>query len=361
MRISQRLTKPISAFFFLMLFAFPASTNYKLRDFGFGGGGEDELTSPNYKLEGILGEPSGEAIGTNFNLGGGLFSTQQASVPPAPTFENNSNFYNKLHFVIDPTGNPSDAEFAIAISDDDFVTTNFVQSDNTVGGTLGSEDFQTYANWGGASGEFVIGLAQDTTFKIKVKARHGEFSETDFGPESSAATVTPSISFSIGGVSSGTSLEGVITDITTTTNQAPFGNLTFNQVVEAASLLTISTNAVSGYQVTVYQLADFKKSSGTLFPYVSGTNPSPSTWPVSVVTGAYGYHTSDASLGEGTADRFLADDTWAKFEATAFEVAFNSVPVTAEETHVVYSLETGSGQEAGSYSHSIVFIATGVF
>ncbi|OGC37706.1 hypothetical protein A2V54_02190 [candidate division WWE3 bacterium RBG_19FT_COMBO_53_11] len=356
-----RKAKTFSAFFLFILFSFPASTNFELRDFGFGSGGEGGLTSPNYQLEGILGEPGGESTGNNSNFLGGLLSTQQASVPPAPTFENNGNYYNKLHFVVDPGDNPSDAEFAIAISDDNFATTNYVQSDNTVGGTLGSEDYQTYADWGGASGEFVIGLSQDTTYKIRVKARQGEFSETGYGPESSAATVTPSISFSIGGVSSGTSLEGVIIDVTTTATQAPFGELTFDQVVEAASALTVSTNAVSGYQITVYQLGSFKKESGTPFPYVSGTNPIPSSWPASVVTGAYGYHTSDESLGEGTADRFLSDDTWAKFESGAYEIGYNSSPVINEVIYTIYSIETGTGQEEGGYSHSIVFIATGVF
>lgn len=361
MELFFRKAKAFSALFLFVFFVFPASTNYKLRDFGFGSGGEDKLTAPNYQLEGILGELGDESAGANFTFLGGLLSTQQASVPPAPTFENNGNYYNKLHFVITPGDNPSDAGFAIAISDDDFFTARYIQNDNTVGATLGPEDFQTYADWGGASGEFVIGLSQDTTYKIKVKARQGEFSETGFGPEAGAATVTPSVSFSINGVSSGTTLEGVTTNITTTSTQASFGSLAFNQFVVGASSLIVSTNAVAGYRITAYELGVLKTEDDVTFPYVSGTNPSPSAWPASVSTGSYGYHTSAESLSDGTSDRFLPDDTWARFESNPYEVAYNSGPATSEETSVVYAVEVGGAQQAGSYSHSVVFIATGVF
>ncbi len=37
-----------------LLFAFPVSTNYQLKDFGYGGGVADG-TSSNYALEGIVG------------------------------------------------------------------------------------------------------------------------------------------------------------------------------------------------------------------------------------------------------------------------------------------------------------------
>jgi len=347
---------------FFVLLVFPSSTNYKLRDFSFGAGGEGDSVSANYRVQGIMGEVSGDELsGTNYDLGPGLIFSQQANVPAAPTFENTANFYNKLHFVVDPSGNPSDATFAIAISDDNFVTTNYIQNDNTIGSTLGAEDYQTYAAWGGASGEFVIGLAPDTTYTIKVKALHGIFTETDFGPIATASTVSPSITFTLGGVASGTALEGVTTDITTTANQVAFGELAFNQSTEGANSLTITSNAVSGYTVTVDQTDAFKAVSGTTYPQVSGTNTAPSSWPASVTTGAYGYHTSDESLGTGTANRFLADDTFAQFETVAREVAFNSAPVTSEVTNIVYSIEAGLGQVADNYSHLITYIATGVF
>lgn len=44
---------------FLLLFVFPASTNYRLDGYGFGGGGEENMTSSNYAIDGIAGGQSG--------------------------------------------------------------------------------------------------------------------------------------------------------------------------------------------------------------------------------------------------------------------------------------------------------------
>ncbi len=192
----QRLFSLQAGFF--LIFVFPASTNYQLKDFGFGSGGAGNATSGSYAIDGISGEQSGGNLdGTTYDLGSGLLFTNQANVPPAPTFTNPSNYYNKLKVVLDTGSNPSDTLFAIAISTDDFVTTNYVQSDDTVGASLGIEDYQTYTNWGGASGTLIIGLATSTTYKVKVKAWQGKFTETGYGPIATAATVTPQMTFDI--------------------------------------------------------------------------------------------------------------------------------------------------------------------
>jgi hypothetical protein len=346
-----------------IVFASPESTNYTLEDYSFGAAGNNDSDSANYSVQGVLGEvETGRSKGTNYDIGGGFNFILQAPVPPAPTFTNPASHYNKLKVVLDTGGNASDAKFAIAISNDNFTAdTRYVQSDNTVGLSLGLEDWQTYASWGGASGNFIIGLAQSTTYYVKVAAKHGEFTESEFGPVSSAATVDSNITFAIGGVASGQTIEGATTDISTSSTVAAFGELPFNQVREGASSLTVTTNAASGYTVTVAQTGNLISTSATVFPYVSGTNASPITWPNSLTTGAYGYHTSDAVLGTGTTSRFSADNTFAQFDGTAREVAYNAGPVTSEVTHMLYSIEVGFAQEAGSYSHTITYIATGVF
>lgn len=184
---------------FLLIFAFPASTNYQLKDFGFGSGGVDNATSGSYALDAISGEQSaGNLDGTTYDLGSGLLFTNQANVPSAPTFTNPSNYYNKLKIVLDIGGNPSDTKFAIAISTDNFVAdTRYVQSDDTVGATLGNEDYQTYTNWGGASGTLIIGLLSGTEYKVKVKAWQGKLTETGYGPTATATTVSPQMTFDI--------------------------------------------------------------------------------------------------------------------------------------------------------------------
>jgi len=69
----------------------------------------------------------------------------KANVPGAPTFTNPSNYYNKLKIVIKHSSNPTDAQYAIAVSNDNFVSnTKYVQSDTTLGTT---PVWQTYTSW----------------------------------------------------------------------------------------------------------------------------------------------------------------------------------------------------------------------
>lgn len=176
--------------------ALPSTSNYELRDYGFGSGGGTTGTS-NYQLEGIAGEQSGQdTASTNYGLGPGLLETQQANVPSL-ALSNPNNSYSALRVIVTPAGNPSDALFMIAISSDSFATTQYVQNDGTVGASLGIEDYQTYAAWGGATGSNIIGLNPDTTYQVKARAMTGEFTETGYGPTSSAATANVTLTFDI--------------------------------------------------------------------------------------------------------------------------------------------------------------------
>lgn len=176
----------------------PNSTNYQLNNYNYGSGGTSSSNSTNYSLNATTGEASNsESTSTNYKTRSGNNNVQQAHVPTAPTFTNPANYYNKLHFVVATSNNPSDTKFSIAISDDNFVTTRYIQNDNTVGNVRGLEDYQTYAAWGSGSGQLVTGLTPGTTYKIKVNAFQGDFTETEYGPTATAATVAPSITFDI--------------------------------------------------------------------------------------------------------------------------------------------------------------------
>lgn len=234
--------------FFSPFFAqLPASTNYELNSYGIGSGGTGGATSSTYSLEAITGEASGTQLSSaTYKTNPGFIATQQANVPGAPTFVNSGNWYDKLHITINDGGNPSDAKFAIAISTDDFVSTNYVQSDNTVGPALGTEDYLTYAGWGGASGVDIIGLVSSTTYKVKVKATAGKFSESAYGPIASAATVGRQLSFDI---------DVSATDSDTSPPYATnLGTLIVNTVVDGPEKiwLDFATNANSGGKIYIY-------------------------------------------------------------------------------------------------------------
>ncbi len=234
-KTNKKFFASVALMFFL---AMPASTNYKLKDYGFGTGGTGDSSSANYSLEAITGEVSEDQLtGTNYKAGPGLIFMGQANVPIAPTFDNPANYYNKLRLIINESGNPSDTIFAVAISTDNFVSdTRYVQNDNTIGSTLGSEDYQTYANWGGASGEYIIGLTADTTYYVKVKAMQGKFSETGYGPVDSAVTVNPTLSFGIN------------------INSIDFGDLVPGSVNSSPQnvIVSFATNGENGGKIYVY-------------------------------------------------------------------------------------------------------------
>jgi len=106
----------------LLLFAaLPGTANYRLNSYGFGSGGGTGSTS-NYALEGKTGEISGQTSATaNYKILPAYIGTRQANVPKLTSLDNNGGvYYNKLHFVIDTQGNPTDAKFALEISTDNF-------------------------------------------------------------------------------------------------------------------------------------------------------------------------------------------------------------------------------------------------
>jgi hypothetical protein len=237
----------------LLFAAMPASSNYGLHNYGFGSGGTSGSSSSSYKLNATTGETSNvQSTSTTYKARSGNNNSLQANVPNAPTFTNPSSYYDRLKFVVSPGGtSPTDTKYAIAISSDGFATTKYVQADDTINAT---KVYQTYAAWGGASGQFALGLTYSTTYQMKVKAMQGNFTETEFGPTASASTVAPSITFSIQ------------TDATSTPPfTTAFGNLLPATVTTANNKIwaNLGTNANGGATVYLSSLNAGLKSART--------------------------------------------------------------------------------------------------
>src|SRR5690606_20728833 len=134
-RMMKRLRRLSSIVISLSFLVIPTSSNYSLRELDFGaGGGTGE--SANYSFEGIVNEQGGPMSGTAYNGGLGFGFTQMSFVPQAPSVTNPGNYYNKLHVTIDPSGNPSDALYALAISSDGFATVSYIKADHGIGSSL---------------------------------------------------------------------------------------------------------------------------------------------------------------------------------------------------------------------------------
>ncbi len=179
-----------------MIFAaFSSSSTRVLNSYSIGPGGTNSATSTTYKAQANAGEISGTANSTTYTVHSGAVQTEQLNVPLAPTLSNGSGtYYNELQFTINVGILPTDTTYAIAVSTNNFVTTNYVQATGILGG---SPVFQSYTAWGGGSGSYMTGLSNSSSYEVKVGAMQGLFTNTEYGPYASSTTTAPSITFSI--------------------------------------------------------------------------------------------------------------------------------------------------------------------
>jgi len=340
------------------LWVFPASTNFQLKSFEFGGGG-GTLSSTNYTTEATLGETSTASMSSqNFKTGAGLIFVQQANVPGAPTFTNDGSWYNKLHIIINQSNNPSDTTYAIAISPDNFATTQYVQNDNTVGPTLGIEDFQTYAQWGSGTGEDIIGLTPGVTYTVKVKARQGNYTESPYGPTATAATVNPSLTFDIdigGAVDPGN---------TNPPYQIAVGDLSSGVVTTATDRVWIDldTNANSGGYVYIYDQYGGLRSTNANYTISSGSNN------LSSVTEGFGLQaattaqTSGGPLAKVSPYNGVSDNVGIVNTTIREIFSTTSSPITGGRGSIALKSKVGVTTPASAdYTDTLTFIAAATF
>jgi hypothetical protein len=325
--------------------------------------GADSSASTNYgSRDSISDIETGESSGTAWKSILGFQPGAYPGIPGLPTLTNTGGLlYDSLDFII-ATGNgqQTDTTYAIAISPDDFVTTYFIQTDDTINT---SEAWQTYSGWNSGTGELVTGLQPSTTYKIKVKARYGPDSESGYSQTASATTSGPNLTFAINGINSGTTIAGLTTNVSSTSNSMGFGTLTIGDGNPniAAQSVTVSTNASGGYTTTVTQDGNLRTDTGDEIAVVPGTNATPAAFGTGITQGRFGYHSTDSALCTGTTGRFTVNDTFAALDTTPYEIACNSGIVTNEVTQIVYKLVIGTLQEAGNYQNVLTYIATATY
>jgi hypothetical protein len=340
----------------LIVFVFPASTNYKLQGYGFGSGGEENATSTNYALDAMTGETGAKnLVGANYSLGAGLSYAQQADVPAAPTFDNPSDYYDKLRLILNTGGNASDALFAVAISSDNWSTTQYVQSDMTVGSVLGSEDYRTYASWGSGTGSSVLGLVSNTTYKVKAKAIHGKFTETGYGPEASAATSTAKLSFDI---------DVSATDTETTPPfTVSFGNLIAGTVTDSPVKVWVdfATNGNSGGKVFV------SGKNGGLSSVSAGSLITAATGDLASLSSGYGAQGYSATQGAGgpfgiLTPYDLSGSNVGVLDSSSREIFSSAYPITSGRASFLLKAKSSSvTPAAGDYTDTLTVVTAANF
>jgi hypothetical protein len=335
------------------LAAQPATNTYKLNSYGFGSGGTSNSSTGNYSLEGITGEISSQADSTStYTLKPGYVETQQANLPKV-TLSNPSNYYDKLLFVIDTQGNPTDALYALQVCvGADWVagscgtTTLYVKSDHTLGASLAFADYQTYSSWGSGSGTTIIGLTPGTTYYIRAKATQGKFTESGYGPSSNATTSAQSITFCLfAGASCGSG------------STTSFSNLVAGSVSNSSPNLgvTFATNADSGGSIYVYSTG---KLQSTTVP--SGTINS-ATADLSVAASGYGARVTSAPSftitpaygGSGNNVGIISTTINTMLDATS--------PINSSATIQLQAKASNTTPAASDYADTITVIAAARF
>lgn len=329
----------------LLIFgSFSASPNLDLNSYSVGPGGTNNSSSTTYTAQGNLGEQTNQSTaGTSLTANGGAVKAEQLNVPLAPTLSNGSNtFYDKLLVTINTGILPSDTTYALAISTDNFTTTNYVQASGVIGS---SPVYQTYTAWGGASGTYIVSLATSTTYEVKVAAKQGLFTNTEYGPFASAATVSPSISFSL------------------SPSTVNLGSLTSGSVITSGSPVTFNfaTNANSGGSVYVAGQNNGLKSNHT------GHTISALTGNLAVASEGFGLQGVSATQTSG--GPFGID---APYNGTASNVGTETttyVPVFSTTSSIVggvgtlnFLAKSASNDPAGQdYQEILTFVASASF
>ncbi len=179
-----------------------------------------------------------------------------------------------------------------------------------------------------------------------------------------SATVDPTFTFVISPVGASTAIGGVTTTVASTVTTLPFGNLTAGTPKYAAHRLNVTTNANSGYTVTMRMEAQMAGTyaGNNIDPYAapSTTWATPTAWtePTGATpntdTGWIGAYSTDADLTQ-----FVTPATFGPVNATnnkVMESAASDNGITA--VHVAYAIEANVYQPADVYTGTLVYTAT---
>jgi len=188
------------------------------------------------------------------------------------------------------------------------------------------------------------------------------------------ASVDTSLTFTVAGVASGTTINGVTTTLPSTATALTFGTLPLNSPVTMGQQLTLATNAQNGFTVTVVENQDLTSQTGAKIYLFSNGNvtstPSPWTSPTNVLDspntyGHFGLTSNDADLnaGEFTSATFVGN-----FQSTSSRAVFHHTGPADGSTQnkglasVAYRIQITALQAAATdYTNILTYVATPVF
>ena len=185
------------------------------------------------------------------------------------------------------------------------------------------------------------------------------------------ANVSTTFTFTVSGLATSSMLNGTSTTRTTTATSIPFGTLTAGVIQTAAQRLNVTTNAIQGFAVTVFQDANLLSSTGAdIDGFANGTyTNTPAVWtaPTNNIAneatwGHWGLTSEDDEGGnEFSSNKWVAASTTPRTIFTHSGPADGVTPMIGSTT-VGYQVQITPLQEAGDdYSTVLTYVATPTF
>lgn len=234
-------------------------------------------------------------------------------------------------------------------------------------------------------------VGQADVYQVNIQTRSGsttiESRDVTVAPVEGvlvSATVDETLSFTVAGVASSTSVCGQTTDIGTTAFAVPWGTLTAsNTFQEAAQQLTVSTNAPSGYTVKMEENDQMGKDGTVCTGSTAGesvscikdttcdsgscSESSSADWAVPSNNGL-GFSMAnssgtDAAFSYNESGRTFSTRQIADMEAseTKQTIMSNTGAVSGKSSYVCYRLSISGTQPPGYYYNKVKYTATAVF
>lgn len=334
---------------FATVSSFSSNSTYDLNSYSIGSGSGTNFSNGSYNGQAALGgASSSNALPGSGNIDetGGI-QTEQIAIPQAPTLSNGSNtYYNKLGITLNNSMGtstyPTDVTFAIEIATTSgFTSPSYVQTAGVLGG---SPFYQSYASWGGSSGSFIVNLSSSTTYYVKVAAKQGMFTNTDFGPSTNATTAAPSITFSV------------------SPSSVSLGNLLTGSVETSSNVtLGLTTNAASGGNIFVSGTKNglYSPSQNYTISALTGNLASSSEG-----FGLQGTGASQSSGGPLSIDSpYNGSSNNVGTENTSYAQVFSTAnPITSGSATLDFQAKSATSDPGGSdYAETLNFVAAASF
>ena len=258
-----------------------------------------------------------------------------------------------------------------------------VDTGSVAAGATTTIEIGDHASFGGAGSNQITNPARDTISPVGNESYEIDISAGAFDSGHTrvvildtvlvTASVDTSFEFTVYGNGASEPVNGTTTTILSSSTTIPFGTLTAGEIETLSQDLTVQTNAINGFVVTVEADGPLQSSTGAdIDTFSNGTTvTNPTTWssPTNVLTdentwGHWGVTSEDHSANRTNE---FATSTWAGLSTTPVRVFAHTGPADGTtfdkgSTTVGYQIEITPLQEAGDdYSAVLTYIATPTF